>query len=309
MTERRFRPRAKTPDTASSRILGQVFDHLSLESKCQYPHLYSMFASTEVEPKRKSFNAGNIRRPVYTHTYDMVGNHQPIITQSCEVGTVHHQPVASKSIDGLASHLRDLYHLTPHKHKEGSVVSSRSSGRSSIDLSLTSYYDCDEPELEQHSGVLQVQDYVTEIVMSPPQYPFKLFISGLKAANDLSTLKEHNITAVLSIGTKNVPGHYNFIKAYSYVSMPNTNHNIAHDLRQALNFLDYELQNHNVLVNDYFGVGRSAAVAAALLMQSLNLSYVSALELVREVRGVVVVNEWLMGGLEAYELERSVSLE
>lgn len=230
-----------------------------------------MFDPKKVNRTRRSFELGADRRPVATHSCDTLGS---------AYGTF----------------------LTPTK-PDSSSSGSRSSRRSSFEFTLNAYYDCDEPELECLPEVQAVQDQIAEITIEPTHYPFRLYISGLKAANDLSILKEHNIRAVLSIGTTNIPGHFNFIQAYFTVPLPNASHNISADLHQALSFLDYELNRHNVLVHDFFGVNRSIVVVAALLMRTLRISHLKALKLVKEARQVTEVSDWLMRSLEAFELE------
>jgi protein-tyrosine phosphatase len=197
--------------------------------------------------------------------------------------------------------------LTPHKHESSEEGSAKSSRRSSIDLTTHAYYSCDEPEIQHHAEVQAIQDVITEVVMQPAEYPFKLYISGLKAANDLSLIQEHNIKAVLSLGTDNAPGHFSFVQAYLNLDLPNSSHNIAAELSHALAFLDYELSRHNVLVHCYFGVNRSVAVITAFLMKTLNLTCSEALLKAEEARRVVMVSDWLLSGLDAYELELSRS--
>jgi len=271
--------RAKTPDTASSRILEQAFEHLSPEDRSEYRQLSKMFDSRKVDSTRQSLNLGGDRRP--------------IITQSC---------------DTLSQNAYGAF-LTPLKHGSSSSSSNKGSRRSSFDISIQAYYDCDEPELENYPGVQSIQDTITEIVMTPPQFPFRLFISGLKAANDLSLLKESNVRAVMSIGSTNIPGHFGFVQAYFAVPMLESGKDTAHDLYQALGFLEYELNRHNVLVHDFFGVNRSVAVVAALLMKTLSISRYNAIAKVEEARQVTAVSGSMMSCLEAFQLERTSDLQ
>ncbi|XP_055381751.1 dual specificity protein phosphatase MPK-4 [Condylostylus longicornis] len=120
-----------------------------------------------------------------------------------------------------------------------------------------------------------------------------LFLGNLSAACSLETLKNYQITSILTLDTVPLPCHISeqsfLTTKYVHVSdMPRED--LLHYLEECINYITDSLKNGKVLVHCYFGVSRSSAIVIAYIMKKYNLDYGPAYEMVLKKRKYVQPN-------------------
>ncbi|GAB6023428.1 phosphatase [Chamberlinius hualienensis] len=130
-----------------------------------------------------------------------------------------------------------------------------------------------------------------------------LFIGSLTAASNVSTLKAHGITHVLTVDTEPLPDH---IKEKSqcrtlYVQADDRPHvDLLSHFDEAIEFIKDGMKTGAVLIHCFFGVSRSATLAIAHIMKQTNLSVQEAVARVKEKRPVISPNPGFMAQLHLY---------
>ncbi|KAL9884349.1 dual specificity protein phosphatase MPK-4 isoform 1-T1 [Glossina fuscipes fuscipes] len=121
-----------------------------------------------------------------------------------------------------------------------------------------------------------------------------LFLGNLTAATHMETLKNFNITHILTLDSVPLPKHIteaSFLttKFIQIADMPKED--VLHHLDSCVEFISSaRITGHNILVHCYFGVSRSSTAVIAYIMKSHNLDYQTAFELVKSKRRFVQPN-------------------
>ncbi|XP_014094950.3 dual specificity protein phosphatase MPK-4 [Bactrocera oleae] len=155
----------------------------------------------------------------------------------------------------------------------------------------------------QDVGTLRREDFdggpvsVDEIVPG-------LYLGNLTAATHMETLKNFEITHILTLDSVPLPQHIteaSFLttKYVHIADMPKED--ILHHLDTCADFISMAMaQKVRVLVHCYFGVSRSSAVVIAFIMKQHDLEYQAAFELVRSKRRFVQPNPGFVSQLKLY---------
>ncbi|XP_063630009.1 uncharacterized protein LOC134801406 [Cydia splendana] len=131
-----------------------------------------------------------------------------------------------------------------------------------------------------------------------------LYLSNIKAAQDINVLRHLNITHVLTIEAHRIPkstfaaSNINnlFIKAYD-----TSQTNLMPYFPMSNAFIEEALTSGgNVLVHCRFGVSRSATLVIAYLMQKYNMNYDQAFEYVKSKRFFINPNPGFVSQLQEY---------
>uniref|UniRef100_A0A1A9UW41 Uncharacterized protein n=1 Tax=Glossina austeni TaxID=7395 RepID=A0A1A9UW41_GLOAU len=108
-----------------------------------------------------------------------------------------------------------------------------------------------------------------------------LFLGNLTAATHMETLKNFNITYILTLDSVPLPKH---ITEASFLTTKFIQNSCVEFISSA------RITGHNILVHCYFGVSRSSTAVIAYIMKSHNLDYQTAFELVKSKRRFVQPN-------------------
>ncbi|KAF8542296.1 protein-tyrosine phosphatase-like protein [Trichophaea hybrida] len=124
--------------------------------------------------------------------------------------------------------------------------------------------------------------------------PGKLFLSGITAASSPETLKEYEITHVLSVvTTSEAPKLPNGINHRIIPLSDTSTSNLLQILSDAIAFIEPALrksEDAKVLVHCVEGISRSASIVIAYLMSERGMSFSQALRIVKRRRAVVSPN-------------------
>jgi len=138
-----------------------------------------------------------------------------------------------------------------------------------------------------------------------PILPGKLFLSGITAASSPETLKEYEITHVLSIvTTSEAPTLPEGIKHLIIPLSDTSTSNLLQTLPDATTFIKSafrESKNAKVLVHCVEGVSRSASIVIAYLMSERGMSFSQALRIVKRRRAVVSPNPGFVRQLSEWD--------
>jgi len=121
----------------------------------------------------------------------------------------------------------------------------------------------------------------------------KLYLGNLSAARSSRSLSERRITHVVTVCSDPIPGELpESGMTHMRIPIEDVDHaDLLIYLPIAVRFIDKALREHGiVLVHCVQGLSRSAAVVAAYLMWSRQISAAQALEVVRRAREQVWVN-------------------
>ncbi|XP_055302217.1 dual specificity protein phosphatase MPK-4 [Sitodiplosis mosellana] len=121
-----------------------------------------------------------------------------------------------------------------------------------------------------------------------------LWLGSFTAATDIETLKQRNVTHILTLDICPLPVHITelpFLKTkYVHVSDTPKDDLLCH-FEECFSFLDDALSNDKVvLVHCYYGVSRSATIVIAYVMRKYQLSLTPAFERVKSKRRFVGPN-------------------
>ncbi|KAJ7722004.1 phosphatases II [Mycena metata] len=135
--------------------------------------------------------------------------------------------------------------------------------------------------------------------------PNKLYLGNLRAARSTRSLAEHRITHILSVCPDAIPaelpqsGFHHMRISVEDVDFADL---LIH-LPSACRFIHQAVQSRGaILVHDVEGLSRSAAVVAAYLMWSQQISATRALDIIRESREHIWPNAGFQEQLVLFEL-------
>ena len=149
---------------------------------------------------------------------------------------------------------------------------------------LDNSYICDEPQMLEGEvwGVMNEIPFRTEL--DTDDIINKIYVSDIRAANDLTLLRHNNIYAILTFGEQNAPSNFASIKGgYLTISLEdNSSAVLLKELRTVERFLENKLKKGNVLVHCFQGKSRSCAAVVGFLMKKFSLSYNTAFDVVKK---------------------------
>jgi predicted protein tyrosine phosphatase len=113
----------------------------------------------------------------------------------------------------------------------------------------------------------------------------EIFISGIKAAGDLSILVKKEIKSIISLGSCNQLTKFTSITG-GYLELPikettDTLDGFRDNYLKAIRFLDRKLKEGNVLICCFYGVCRSCMVAISFIMKIYRVRYAKALSIIK----------------------------
>ncbi|KAF8244224.1 phosphatases II, partial [Wilcoxina mikolae CBS 423.85] len=124
--------------------------------------------------------------------------------------------------------------------------------------------------------------------------PGKLLLSGVTAASSPETLKEYEITHVLSVVTTSEAPKLPYGINHRIIPLSDTStSNLLQSLPDAVAFIESALresEDAKVLVHCVEGISRSASTVIAYLMSERGMSFSQALRIVKRRRAVVSPN-------------------
>ncbi|PAA82275.1 hypothetical protein BOX15_Mlig010338g2, partial [Macrostomum lignano] len=133
-----------------------------------------------------------------------------------------------------------------------------------------------------------------------------LWLGGRNAAKNAQVLRSRRVSRVLTVDDLNLPdrlleqfddGAHRFVRLEDHAR-----ENLLDRLQECLQFIGEALEGgHNVLVHCRVGVSRSASVVIAYLMQSQQLAFQSAYDLVKAGRPVIGPNDGFVEQLRLFE--------
>lgn len=172
------------------------------------------------------------------------------------------------------------------------------------------YYSLDEPEyvyshpdLETSMRTFYEIPYPETLLVSVPIH--KIYITGIKGANDSTLIRMYGIYAVLTVGDFNDPSHSHLVKG-GYMKIPL---NDAKDTKfksyvdTARKLLDNMLQKGNVLVHDYGGISRACALVASYFIRKYGLELEESISLIKTHKPEMDISEELMKQLKCIRLK------
>lgn len=170
------------------------------------------------------------------------------------------------------------------------------------DIMADRYFICDEPRalLDPGLDTMNLVDLTDQRI--DKGFPFSLYISGLKTANDATQLQQNHISAILSLGKGNDPTHCSSVR---YLNLPfeSSTTSIKPIFNASIRFIRAHLQTGNVLVSCYHGKSRSCSVVVAFLVKQFRIELPDALTRVREARGPLEISSLVMSELEAFAVK------
>ncbi|CAD8141065.1 unnamed protein product [Paramecium octaurelia] len=136
-------------------------------------------------------------------------------------------------------------------------------------------------------------------------YVGSLFLGNIDSANDISLLKKHRITAILSVCVSKIPYIVSSrMKQYEHYILDDCeNENIYRYFNPSFQFIEKARQTGNVLVHCMAGISRSASIIAAYLMKKHNITFKQALQQLQRKRWQIYPNDGFVKQLLQYEKE------
>ncbi|CAD8147062.1 unnamed protein product [Paramecium pentaurelia] len=132
-----------------------------------------------------------------------------------------------------------------------------------------------------------------------------LFLGNIESANDISLLKKHRITSILSVCVSKISYAVSSqMKHYEHFILDDCeNENIYRYFNPSFQFIEKTRLSGNVLVHCMAGISRSASIIAAYLMKKHNITSKQALQQLQRKRWQVYPNDGFVKQLLQYEKE------
>ena len=157
----------------------------------------------------------------------------------------------------------------------------RKSARRSL-IVQGSFFNCNEPDIndiknKNHGENIYLIDLDEQIIQD--KFAFhSIYIGDLSAANNCSTLLNHSIHGIITIGQGNEPEKFPCVKN-GYLVIPILEENfIGHAIHYGSKTLEFMISKGNVLIHSENGSDLGFIVAIGYLMHKFHLSYISAKE-------------------------------
>lgn len=292
-----------------SMLLKGLFEQLPIEERLAYRKLGNLFDENKVKPvQRRQQRSSTVK-----HERRVLDVTEPNIEEAKTARKVPRKStflppknpkgrVEARTPAELQSRLNETMKAT-QQNTQARRLSSPSAlvnrGNDLFDKARGRPHSRHEP----HKGRLDQLDTLSPINLTEERlnsgFPFTLFISGLKVANDATMLQKDHISAVLSLGKGNDPAHYSSIK-YLHVAFELDSASLRPLFESAVRFISTHLRSGNVLVNCYHGQASSCAVVIAFLVTQLRFDLADAVARVVEARGTLEISGRLMRELEAF---------
>ncbi|CAD8173745.1 unnamed protein product [Paramecium pentaurelia] len=128
-----------------------------------------------------------------------------------------------------------------------------------------------------------------------------LYLGNIESAGNGKLLGHHDIGAILAVmSTKDYT--YDAHIAHKFIRIDDADFvNLSKYFEEAIDFIDINRQQTNVLVHCHAGVSRSATIVIAYLMKTQNMSLEQAFKHVQNQRRIVNPNPGFMRQLKQYE--------
>ncbi|KAJ8961229.1 hypothetical protein NQ318_008912 [Aromia moschata] len=139
--------------------------------------------------------------------------------------------------------------------------------------------------------------------ISIDQIEDNLYLGGLAAAKDISTLSKYKITHIVTIDTCPLPRNILQLKHITtkYIQLSDLpKEDLLTHFDDAETFIKEGLSKGAVLVHCYFGVSRSATIVIAYIMKKYQIPYQEAFERVKAKRSIVFPNQGFVSQLKLY---------
>ena len=129
-----------------------------------------------------------------------------------------------------------------------------------------------------------------------------LYLSGLCSAENIRLLKEKQIKYVLSVFNDNLVHKSEDITYMKIEAEDHYNEDLLTHFPETNEFIARAQDaNENVLVHCHAGISRSTTIVLAFLMNKYQMTYESALEMVRERRPRIHPNRGFVDQLKLYQ--------
>eukprot|EP00026_Physarum_polycephalum_P020621 Phypoly_transcript_23324.p1 GENE.Phypoly_transcript_23324~~Phypoly_transcript_23324.p1 ORF type:complete len:174 (+),score=17.79 Phypoly_transcript_23324:58-522(+) len=132
----------------------------------------------------------------------------------------------------------------------------------------------------------------------------KIWLGSEDAAHSsLEILKAHNISHILTVGFGLSQIYKEDLVCFQVPAIDLEIYNISKDLQKSIVFIDKALQDGTgVLIHCARGVSRSASIVIGYLIQSRNISYEEAYDIVRKARPIISPNQNFKEQLRAFAI-------
>ena len=118
----------------------------------------------------------------------------------------------------------------------------------------------------------------------------RLYLGNIQAAGDIQTLKQHNITHILTVAAGIKP-LYPRDFTYKVINVADTsNSSLIRHFPAAISFIKEGIARGGVLVHCFAGVSRSSSCVIAYLMQDRGLSFQEAFAFASKRRPIIFPN-------------------
>ena len=127
-----------------------------------------------------------------------------------------------------------------------------------------------------------------------------LFISNIYQASDPEFIKGHNITAIISVHSKELPNQLReSVESYKHFKLKDIpDVRIAENFDEAIQFID---KNKRTLVHCQWGVSESATLCLAYLIKKEQITLDEAVKKLRSKRGCIEPNFLYLCQLKSWE--------
>jgi protein-tyrosine phosphatase len=285
---------------ATNRI---VRDILSKIPESDQPTIIRSLASEDIEVPHNLFR--NHRRNI-TQIPQIVRQSKPI---PIPVDLQPNGPPHTSFIERNAHH--KLTHLAiKSQYQDGKRQQTRANTIIDEIRFGSAYYTIDEPEYVLSHPDLEISmrkfyeiPYPDIIVVNFPIH--KIYISGIKGANDAAMLRQHGIYAVLTVGENNDPYHSSHVQGgYSKIPMSDKkDFKFKSYIETGRRLLEAMLKNGNVLVHDYAGISRACALVAGYYMRQYGIELEEAISLLKKNKPEVDISHELTNQLTTIRLK------
>ncbi|OMJ77391.1 hypothetical protein SteCoe_23036 [Stentor coeruleus] len=270
---------SNTLSATSLSVLYSSWSSLSLEEKSDYKVLGEQFKRNYVRI-RKSSGQKKSKRLVQQTLIKM-----PQVLDLKEIYRL------SKNKPQMSSTKNPMQKLIYSIKNQIQDISYKANDKNSITTALKnsifdSYIIRDEPFQDINEAQISRIPFKENLLVSGVRG--EIYISGIRAASDLSLLMKNDIKAVVSIGNCKQAAKFTAISG-GYFELPikeseDCLSNFKEYLLKTTRFIDLKLKEGNVLISCFYGVCRSCAIVIAYLMKKYMVRLDKALAIVKSGR-------------------------
>lgn len=150
-----------------------------------------------------------------------------------------------------------------------------------------------------------------DCILEPTDGIGGLYLGNMRGAQDITTLRELKINAVLTVAagtqlkydnTEQIAQHL-IIHAWDHAE-----YNLANSFDEGIEFIRENLKTGNVFVHCHVGKSRSVTIVLAYLVQELKMELQTAFRFVKEKRWIAEPNRGFVNQLAAFESKLEAKL-